>query len=224
VIARTRGCDFPWTIAVCALALGTTASAFASVRIADALVADARIWHGQPWRALTGPLVHATWGHALRDLALVALAGAAYEAPLASRRTPLFLAGLALPPIAVLAAGDAGWYCGLSGLSHALLAAALACEAMRRRGRTRAIVLALCAVVALKPLYELASGAPVFAMALGDGIVQVPIAHATGVAIGIAAGLLAGADHNRPRTPRKPHAREPRLNVAPDGASARWVL
>lgn len=186
-----RRCDFPWTLAVSALAIAATTSAFASAAVADLLVADPRIAHGQPWRALTGPLLHATWGHLVRDLALVAIAGIAYEAPLRAVRTPLFVGGLLLPGLAVLAAGDAQWYCGLSGLSHALLAAALSCELVQRRGTARAIVLALCAVSVVKPIYELVTGRPAFAMPLGDGIVQAPLAHAAGAVIGIACGLLA---------------------------------
>jgi rhomboid family GlyGly-CTERM serine protease len=192
---RSR-CDYPWTLAVVAIAVVATAAAFASATFAGAVVADARIAHGQLWRAVTGPFVHATWGHLVRDLALVALAGAAYEAPLRSRRALLFITGLALPGLAVLAAGDAEWYCGLSGLSHALLAAALSYELANRRGAARALVAVLCAVCALKPLYELVTGAPAFAMSLGPNVVQVPLAHAIGTAVGIVVGLLAARDRH----------------------------
>ena len=189
-----RRCDFPWTLAVAGLAIAATAGAFASPALAGALIADGHIAHGELWRAVTGPLVHATWGHLVRDLALVAIAGAGYEAPLRSRRTLLFAGGLVVPPIAVLAAGEAHWYCGLSGLSHALLGAALAFELVCRRGAVNALVAVLCAICAAKPLYELATGAPVFAMALGPGVVQAPLAHAAGALVGIACGLRAGLD------------------------------
>jgi acetyl esterase len=76
----------------------------------------------------------------VRDLALVAIAGVAYEAPLGARRGLLFATGLVVPPLAVLLFGDVSWYCGLSGLSHALLAAALSYEVVCRRGAARAIV------------------------------------------------------------------------------------
>jgi len=99
-----------------------------------------------------------------------------------------------LPALAVLAAGDAQWYCGLSGLSHALLAAALSYELAIRRGRARALVGMLCAICLLKPLYELVTGAPAFAMSLGRDVVQVPLAHAVGVVVGILCGLLAARD------------------------------
>lgn len=190
-------CDFPWTAAVAILAIAATAAAFASPAAGPALVADARGFGAEPWRLITGPFVHATWGHLIRDVALVALAGVAYEAPLASRRRLLFAAGVVVPAAAVLLAGHAAWYCGLSGLSHALLAAALTYELARRRGAARIAVIALGAFAALKPLYELATGAPAFAMELGDGVVQVPLAHAVGVAVGVACGALAARDRRR---------------------------
>lgn len=180
--------DFRWTLGVCALAIAATVAAHASASIRDALIADARIFEGQWWRLVTAPFVHATWGHLVRDLALVAIAGIAYEGPLDVNKLGLFAAGIVVPPLAVLVAGDAQWYCGLSGLSHALLAAALAYEFAHRRGFARAVVAALCAIAATKPIYELVTGAPAFAMSLGDGVVQVPLAHVAGVLVGIAAG------------------------------------
>jgi rhomboid family GlyGly-CTERM serine protease len=173
-----RRCDFPLTLATIALAVAATALA------PDALIADGRALYGQWWRLATGPFIHATWAHLVRDLALVALAGIAYEAHL-PRAT--WILGLVVPPLVALHGVD--WYCGLSGLSHALLAGALAYEALRRRGRTRAGVLALCAIAALKPLYEVATGAPAFPMPLGPHVVQVPTAHAAGVLVGIACVL-----------------------------------
>jgi rhomboid family GlyGly-CTERM serine protease len=184
--------DAPWTLAVIALAVIATAGAFASPACRDALVADARIFDGQLWRALAGPLVHATWGHLVRDLALIAIAGLAYEGPLRAYRPQLFAGGLIAPALAVLVATDLRWYCGLSGLSHALLAAALAYEAVRRRGPARLVAIALAAVAAPKPLYELATGGPAFAMSLGAGVRQVPLAHLVGVCVGLACGLAAG--------------------------------
>jgi hypothetical protein len=50
-------------------------------------------------------------------------------------------------------------------------------------------VLALCAIAVLKPLYEVATGAPAFPMALGAHVVQVPVAHAAGVLVGITCAL-----------------------------------
>jgi len=205
-----RTFDFRWTAIVAALAVVATAGAFWSPSLRDALVADQRIFDGQWWRLVTGPFVHATPGHLVRDLALVAIAGVAYEGPLASHKLPLFAGGVILPALGVLVARDAAWYCGLSGLSHALLAAALSYEVVRRRDAARAVVLALCAIAAAKPIYELATGAPAFAMSLGDGVVQVPLAHVVGVLVGIACGLAAGG-HSMTATYRMNSSGKPAL-------------
>jgi hypothetical protein len=53
----------------------------------------------------------------------------------------------------------------------------------------------LCVIAAAKPVYELVTGAPAFAMPLGEGVVQVPLAHVIGVLTGVACGLAAGAAH-----------------------------
>ena len=177
--------DFPWTLATIVLAIAATACL-------PRELAGARVFEGEWWRLVVGPFVHATPGHLVRDLALVAIAGIAYEAPLARVKLALFGGGIVVPPLVVLAVGDVAWYCGLSGLSHALLAAALAFEVVRRRGAVRTFVLVLCAVAALKPLSELVTGTPAFAMPLGDDVVQVPLAHVAGVLVGIACGLAAG--------------------------------
>jgi len=196
--------DFPVTLAICVLAVAATAAAFAWPGVHEALAV-----HG-PWRVVTGPFVHATWGHLVRDLALVALAGAAYERPLARQRLLLFGGGLLVPSIAVLLTHEADWYCGLSGLSHALLAAAFAYEAVNRRGRTRAIVRVVGVVAALKPLYELITGTPVFPMQLGPGVGEhVPLAHVCGVLVGIPCGIRAAL-------PRTRGCRPSRRDTVPD--------
>jgi rhomboid family GlyGly-CTERM serine protease len=177
--------DFPWTLVIAVLAVIATAWG------ADLLVADAeRVRDGQVWRLITGPFVHATWGHLARDLCVGGIAGIAYEQPM--RRWWPMLCGLALviPAALVILDGAAG-YGGLSGVSHAFIAAALAFEVRRRRGRARAYVLALAAIGAVKIGYELITGAPAFPMDLGPGVQQAPLAHAAGVVVGAIVGLQA---------------------------------
>jgi rhomboid family GlyGly-CTERM serine protease len=188
-------------------AVATTALSFAAPSVRDTLIADPRVFAGQGWRLVTAPLVHATWGHLVRDLSLVAIAGIAYEAVLPRA---LFGLGLVVPVLAVLLAGHVDWYCGLSGLSHALLAAALTYEALHRCGRVRIAVLVLCAVAITKPLYELVTGAPAFAMDLGPHVVQTPLAHAAGVVVGIACVAIASpARRARDRDPPLPSPSRP---------------
>lgn len=182
----SRRIDFPWTIAVVVLALACTAAALGDPGgpVVRFLIADTdRLRSGELWRALTGPLVHATWGHLARDLAICATIGVAYEQPLRRLWPALLAAGLAVPALAVALAGWTG-YLGLSGLGHALIAAALTFE-LRLRRPAPWYVLAAASALAAKLIYEVATGAPLFAMDLGPGVRQAPVAHA--------AGALAGA-------------------------------
>jgi rhomboid family GlyGly-CTERM serine protease len=208
-----RRCDYPWTLAIAVLAFVATAAAQLSPALRDMLVADPRIASGELWRLVTGPLVHATWGHLVRDVSLVAIAGISYEAPLRSQRALLFAAGLVLPGAAVLIATDAAWYCGLSGLSHALLAAALVFELIRRAGWARVFVLVLCAIAIVKPIYELVTGAPAFPMSLGDGVRQVPLAHVVGVAIGSLCAVAVSHHDASERRARSPIMRPKRATA-----------
>jgi membrane associated rhomboid family serine protease len=177
------------TLAIaCAAFAATAASLSPSGRaLVDALVADGRIAF-EPWRIFTGPLVHATWWHLARDVALVLALGLVYEERLGARWPWIVGLGLALPPLAVIVGGDAGYY-GLSGLAHAMIAAALACEFEARRGRGRAIVGAIAALFAVKVVYEAiaggsAAGASILPhsawLALGSRVHQAPVAHLAG--------------------------------------------
>jgi rhomboid family GlyGly-CTERM serine protease len=203
--------DFPVTLAIAVTAVVVTAVALETgpdgaptrwlVAERDALA------HGELWRAITGPFVHVTWGHLVRDLALVLVPGIAYEAAFGRRWRPVVAAGLVVPALAVLAAGTPAYY-GLSGLSHAALAAVLGYELRHRRGATRWYVVALVVAGFVKIGYELVTGAPAFAMDLGPGVHQATLAHAVGGALGLVLGLLS--DRLSPVSPRVRRLRRPR--------------
>ncbi|MBV8756273.1 MAG: rhomboid family intramembrane serine protease [Deltaproteobacteria bacterium] len=190
---RLKRLDFPITLAIALAGIATTAVVFAHPGVRDALIADDRVFAGQGWRLVTTSFVHATWGHLIRDLALIGLVGIAYEAVLPRW---LFGLGLVVPVAAELLAHRLAWYCGLSGLSHALLAAALTYEAVRRR---RLWIFVVCAIAFAKPLYELVTGASAFPMDLGAHVTNTPIAHAAGVAIGIISGARAARSSSSAR-------------------------
>jgi rhomboid family GlyGly-CTERM serine protease len=170
--------DFPVTVAIAVLA------AIATGLAPDWAIADARAGD-QPWRLLTGPFVHATGSHLIRDLCLIALVGIVYEGPLRRGWSVLVALGLAAPTAAVLVLTDVTVYLGTSGLSHALLAAALGVELRRRRGRERAWVAAIFVGFTAKVAFEAASGAPAFPLDLG-AVRPVPLAHAAGAVTGYA--------------------------------------
>ena len=201
---RLRWIDFPWTLAVCAGAIAATACWLGLGReLAGALVADGR-WAVEPWRAITGPLVHATWGHLVRDIALTAIVGVAYEQPLRRVWPALTIAALVVPTIVSLTLGGVSAYYGLSGLSHALIAAAVGFELRGRQGRARLYAAVVGAVLLAKVGYEMVTGAPAVPMDLGEGVRQLPIAHAAGVAVGAAFASSSRTMRSLPSTRAKP--------------------
>jgi membrane associated rhomboid family serine protease len=191
VMRVMRGEAPRWTIAIACAAIAATAAALshdpASRALAQALVADHRV-QTETWRIFTGPLVHATWGHLVRDVSLVLVLGFRYEARLRARWPLIVAVGLAAPPLAVLAAGADG-YLGLSGFAYALIAAALAFEL---RTRPRMWVASLAWLLAVKVVYEAivpsASGLSILPrsawLALGPGVHQAPLAHLAGAIAG----------------------------------------
>ncbi len=200
------------TILIASLSVVATASLHWP-GVANALVADGdAIGQYQLWRWISGPLVHATWGHLLRDLALLLFAGVALERDLGSRFKHLCLLGLAVPTIATLADPQIQFYFGTSGLTHALLAALvfhvlLSSEINLRTPRwMRAMALLGGFALGAKVLWEVITGAPLFPMDLGPGIRQVPIAHASGALVGalFIVGTRLRAAQEGPWRPRAP--------------------
>ena len=192
--------DFPVTLVVAGLATMATLIAIATDvgdQAAPWLVADsARIRAGELWRLLTGPFVHATAGHLLRDLAVCAIVGVAYEAALRRCFPALTATTLVLPTLAVVVVDvELGGYYGLSGMSHGLIAAAITYELMTRR-RDRYLVKLAGVALIVKLTYELATGAAMFPMALGDGVREVPVAHSTGALAGAAIVLWHLSGHS----------------------------
>lgn len=208
-----RRLDAPWTLALAvAAALATWLASSHGAWVADA----DRIRDGELWRLLSGPFVHATMGHMLRDVALCLIVGIAYEHPLRRLWPALCAATLVVPVTAAIATGWDG-YMGLSGVSHGFIAAAIVFELRRRRPPWFVVVAAVG--LATKIAVELALGAPLFPMDLGPGVTQAPIAHAAGaaaaVAISFATTTPTCTSESPPATPTAPHPRTPPRRPAP---------
>lgn len=194
--------------------------------VASFLVADSqKIADYELWRWITGPLVHATWGHLLRDLALLLFVGVAFERELGRRYSLLCLLGLVLPTIVSLHDPQIHFYYGSSGLTHALLAAVMLYILVPGRSQLASpswmLAMAGAATLTLfgKVLWEVSTGAPLFPMDLGPGVHQLPIAHASGAAVGV---LFFGASKiwDAVRFPGPP---APTTEVAPSRAP-RWLV
>lgn len=205
------------TIWIALLSVIATASA-RWLGVAEGVVADcSTIDDLQVWRLFTGPLVHATWAHLLRDMALLVFVGLAFERELGRRYALLCLLGLGVPTVAALWDPTIYIYYGTSGLTHALLAAAITHTLLARHPdfRTPAWMRGLAALGGLalvtKVLWEVAFDAPLFPMDLGAGVRQLPSAHALGAAVGIlfvAGSLLVDkGGWQRPTTARPLNSR-----------------
>lgn len=197
---------------LCAAAAVVLTAAAREGAIDVVLATRAGVAAGQLWRLVTGSLVHATWGHLVRDLALLVFVGVAYGDAIGRRRFGwLCAAGLAIPAAAVFALEpDIGVYYGTSGLTHALLAAAVVGELRRPSTRSlRVIAVAVGVILGVKLGYESLTGAPMFPMDLGSGIRQMPIAHAAGALVGLSS-MFAG---DRPERPAQEHIHEPLIDV-----------
>lgn len=149
---------------------------------------------GDCWRLVTGHLVHLDAGHALGNMAGLALLWALFAGSLPARAWGLVL-------LASAGAIDAGlwwfapavaWYAGLSGVLHGAWAAGAAEGAAHRDP----VSIGLGGALVLKLAWELVHGAS----PLHPGMAVVVEAHAWGALGGLLAWRIA-----RPRRP----AREP---------------
>jgi rhomboid family GlyGly-CTERM serine protease len=190
-----RGARRPWRwawAAGCALlALGALAGfALPLEAIEGADWQPARAW-SEPWRWWTPAFVHYSAGHLAANLAGCAVLGAFGHA---ARLGPHGLAAWAVAwPLlhgALLLQPQLLHYGGLSGLLHAGVAVAAAALVTQEPGRRRWIGAAVLAGLLLKVLLEQPWGEPVRTVA-GWDIALAPIAHATGVAAGLACAVVA---------------------------------
>jgi len=152
---------------------------------------------GQLWRLMTGHLVHWSWLHLTADAA--AMMGLLYVARGRPLAVPVVLAaGLAVGAAVYLWAPDIMLYRGLSGMNFALLGWVLMTLAP---GDTRRAVacMALLAAVVGKVAFEMATGTSPLPHSLPDGVAVVGIAHAAGLAIGVATGAVTGLLRSRRR-------------------------
>ena len=190
----------PWTLTVLAAAALATSAALA-LDGAGPLGADgAAIAHGQLWRLLTGPLVHATWTHLLWDATILLVLGLVYERRFGHSWPLLLFAGLVIPTAATLATPGIDVYFGISGVNYTIMAAAVLLEC-----RERPLVgIAGGALLALK-LWRCASGRSAVGPALPPGVHEAPVAHLVAAGCGTLIGWCRSwSAAHRSSTPAPP--------------------
>jgi rhomboid family GlyGly-CTERM serine protease len=151
----------------------------------------------EPWRVLTGHLVHVSWQHAIANAAAWIVLAYLFEPVVdAKRQLVCLMAGAAAISIALaLAWPSIAWYRGASGMLHALFfAGATASLSASWRTRQRWPLLwaaLLLAGGAVKVVLEYPHGGGLpYAQWLGSPVV--PQAHLIGAIVGCAVGLLFG--------------------------------
>ncbi len=155
----------------------------------------------QPWRALTGHLVHVNWPHALINAAALWIVARLYAPDLSATRQAIALAASALAISAALAWLHPAieWYRGLSGALHGLFFAGATSWLLTERPRSLRRLWLPAALVAggwVKVVFEQPyDGALPRADWLGTAIV--PQAHLIGAACGTVLGALFAATQTR---------------------------
>lgn len=145
---------------------------------------------GQPWRLITGQLVHWTARMTLVDLGMLAALGLWVE----RRSRPLLagtlgVAGLLVAVGLLLFAREVVVYRGSSGLATALFAVValvLLCDTSRRPA-WRAVGGIALLLLSAKTVWEIGGGPPLAAGRLPEPVSLTPVAHLMGVVAGLAA-------------------------------------
>lgn len=156
----------------------------------------------EPWRLLTGHLVHLTWQHALLNLGTLAL----FVAVLAPLRRPRIYAAIAVCAALTVAFGilrlhpQVPWYVGFSGVLYGLIAGG-GWLSLRETPAAALVLVGLAGKLTLDRVY----GTPATTEALVGGSV-LDLAHVYGAAGGMLAAIAMGG--RRPTRSGTPAVRE----------------
>lgn len=152
----------------------------------------------QPWRLLTGHLVHLSWSHALVNLVALMLITRIFARWLGPRQeiAVLALCALGISLVFWLLLPELAWYRGLSGALHGLFFAGTVVWFASIRGRARWLAAAVFLGGAAKVVFEQTWGGPLpYAAWLGGAVV--PQAHLAGMLFGWTSGLRLAAGRRR---------------------------
>ena len=145
-----------------------------------------RVAAGEGWRLLTGQLVHWSAPMMATDLGVLLVSAAVIE-----RYSRRLLIGSLVVSAAAVAAGvhfletDLTRYRGSSGLAAAVVVTA-SLELSQRPGTSRKLAAAVLGTLAVKLIYELATGAAMLPGTTPPGILIAPWVHLAGAASGAA--------------------------------------
>lgn len=199
----------------CALAVAAVALVLMFSGVAEPLEYRRALLAREPWRLLTGHVVHLNWPHALINALALLIVARLFAPDLSARRQIAVLLTAAVTISAGLALLYPGiaWYRGLSGVVHALFfaGAAVWLGGVRPwRVRTAWLPSALFFGGWVKVALEQPTG-DILPHAEWLGAAVVPQAHLIGAACGTALGLaFALADRRRNEQRAKQQQLQPR--------------
>lgn len=148
-------------------------------------------WVVEPWRLVTAAFVHWSALHLAANVAaaaVVAMLGRAAALPAAAALA--WLAAWPLTHLGLLLQPALAHYGGLSGVLHAAVAVAGLWLAWGRRGRERAVGIALLVGLLVKVAWERPWAGPL-AYPPGWDIAVAPLAHASGALAGLVCAAIA---------------------------------
>ncbi|HQR19858.1 MAG TPA: rhombosortase [Burkholderiaceae bacterium] len=199
----------------CALVATAIALLLMAVGAGDALEYRRALLGDQPWRLITGHIVHISWPHALINTLALLIVARLFAPDLSAGRqlTVLGVAALVISLALATAYPGIDWYRGLSGVVHALFFAGATTWLVRSEPRSlRALWLPLTLVAGgwIKVALEQPAGTTLpHADWLGAAVV--PQAHLVGAACGSVLGLAyALADRRRDKQRREQQQLQPR--------------
>ena len=172
-----------------------------AVGAAPALEYQRRLLSGEPWRALTGHLVHINWLHAVINAVALWIVARLFAPDLGARAQASVLVASALAISAALALlyPSIDWYRGLSGVLHGLFFAGATKWLVTQRPRSWGTLWLPAALVIggwIKVAFE-QSGDASTPHADWLGAAVVPQAHLVGALCGTVLGALFAAAQAR---------------------------
>jgi rhomboid family GlyGly-CTERM serine protease len=184
-----------------AIVVAAIALLLQAIGAVDALELRRALWMQQPWRLLTGHLVHLNWLHALVNAAALFIVARLFARDLDATRQGVVMALSAIVIGIGLSTAYRGidWYRGLSGVIHALFfAGAAAWLVSERSPDLRKVWLPAALLVGgwIKVLFEQPRG-DLLPHAEWLGAAVVPQAHLIGAACGTTLGLLFALANRR---------------------------
>jgi rhomboid family GlyGly-CTERM serine protease len=184
-----------------AIVVAAIALLLQAIGAVDALELRRALWMQQPWRLLTGHLVHLNWLHALVNAAALFIVARLFARDLDATRQGVVMAISAIVIGIGLSTAYRGidWYRGLSGVIHALFFAGAAAWLVSERSLDlRKVWLPAALLVGgwVKVLAEQPRG-DLLPHAEWLGAAVVPQAHLIGAACGTTLGLLFALANRR---------------------------